>query len=210
MRAAPTVLLLALLHAGCAHIEPPPGRRALEAYLRAVRSKDPKALYDLMAPEYRKRVPLQAFQRVWHRYQRELQEEARNVARRVARGQGPRVEARVAFGGSKAKTRLGWTRSGWRVLAGLGTEAAGVGPKGLVVALIRALQSGNLGQFLELLSRSRRRALLRALSERVAGLKLLLTRPLEASGDRLRIYYGERRYLDLVLEDGVWRLYDFN
>lgn len=186
-----------------------PGTSVLKEYLEAIEGDDPQAAYRLMDEGYRKRVSKEQYLKRWKTYRKELLEYARRARAALKEKKNKEVTVEAKFKSGQSTT-LVWQDGKWRLHEGAGTEIAGSGPKSTLIALVRAVDERDFKAFLKLLTRGRRRALVREIFKRLERLKANLDRPLEKRGTRVRFQYDSRHYIDLVKEDGVWKIYDFN
>mgnify|MGYP006302925419 FL=1 len=151
-----------------------PGGDTLRRYLDAIESDDPDTAYSLMDKDYRKRVPKKAYKKRWKTYRQEMLSLARRTRQAAKKKKTVSVDAKAEFK-SGQKVTLVWERNkkAWRLKGGAGTSFAGTGPKSTLLALVRAVNERDFGSFLKLLSRGRRKALLRAIFKRLERLKVM-------------------------------------
>ena len=99
----------------------------------------------------------------------------------------------------------------WRVAAVHPLEPGGDTPEDALRRLVAALDARDFDAVVALLAEPLRSTVEQALADRVARLKAALRRgPIEASGNTARLRYDPRYHLDLVQENGRWRIADFN
>lgn len=188
-----------------------PGGDTLRRYLDAIEADDPDTAYSFMDKDYRKRVPKKTYKKRWKTYRQEMLALARRTREAAKKKKKISVDAKAEFK-SGQKVTLVWERKekAWRLKGGAGTSFAGTGPKSTLLSLVRAVKKRDFGSFLKLLSRGRRKALLQAIFKRLERLKANIDRSVERRGTRIRFQYDSRYYIDLIREDGVWKIYDFN
>jgi len=204
--------LTVLLACGCGGtVQKSPAKDVISAYYKAVEDNDPEIAYTLMGEEYRKKVSKDVYLKRWNDYRGEMLEEARMVSKVEGDVKKVKVEAEAEFESGR-NVKLVWDAEtkDWRIDGGHGTVFAGTGPKSTLLALVRAVDAKDFGAFLKLLTRGRRKALLRAVFKRLEQLKANIDRPVEKHGTKVRFQYDSRHYIDLVEEDGTWKVYDFN
>ena len=99
----------------------------------------------------------------------------------------------------------------WQLVdANLQAVAAG-SPQDVLKLLLLAVEKRNYPALLRLLSTEERKALEAQLSERIDRLRAALVKPtIEVRGDRARIEYDPRFFVDLVREGDSWRIADLN
>lgn len=185
-----------------------PGWTVLNRYLTAVEKNDGLQAYRLMGKGYRKKVSQQTFLKYWSLYREELLEQARKVRKALAKQGKFQVYAEAGLKDGTS-TSMVWDK-GWRLRGGTGTDVGGGSPLSTLLALVKALDNKDLGAFLKLLTERRREKFLRALLLRLQKLKANLDRPIVITGRRIRFQYDSRFYIDLINENGVWKIYDFN
>ena len=84
-------------------------------------------------------------------------------------------------------------------------------PQEALRLLLLAAEQRNFSALLRILSSEQRQALEAQLSERIERLRAALLRPsIEVSGDRARIEYDPRFFIELTREGGSWRVTDLN
>jgi hypothetical protein len=186
-----------------------PGRSVIVQYLKAVETDNAPAAYKLMGKKYRKKTSLRKFMRYWRLYRPELLQQVRRIRNALKAKDKFHVEA-VAHLKEGKKATLQWEKNGWRLRGGPGTEVGGGSPKSTLLALVRAIGRKDLLAFMQLLTERRREAFMRQMFLRLQKLKANLDRPLVITGRRIRFQYDSRYYIDLIKENGVWKVYDFN
>ena len=88
---------------------------------------------------------------------------------------------------------------------------AAASPQDVLKMLLIAVEQRNYPALLRLLSTSERLALEAQLTERLERLRAALIKPtIEIKGDRARIEYDPRFFIDLVREGASWRIADLN
>ena len=209
MRAA--LLLAAAAAIGCAHAPPASPRPsadpepALVAWRAAISKNDAHAAYALLSASRRARVSENDFALQWKAAQADLsaQEDAIAAPHTLRQATGELSDGRA------------WplVREGdrWRLATVHPLAPGGDTPEDALRRLIAAVDERDFDAVLGLLAEPLRETLAQALSDRGARLKAALRRgPIEASGNTARIRYDTRYHLDLVQENGRWRVADFN
>jgi hypothetical protein len=207
MRAAVVALAAAL---GCAHA-PPPSRPsadpepALSARQRAIVKDDAHAAYALLSSSLRARVSETEFALQWKATETDLaaQQDALAAAHTLRR-----VSAELPDGRAWPLVR---EADRWRIAAVHPLAPGGDTPEDALRRLIAAVEARDFDAVVGLLAEPLRETLEQALSDRVTRLKAALRRgPVDAIGNTARIRYDQRYHLDLVQENGRWRVADFN
>lgn len=84
-------------------------------------------------------------------------------------------------------------------------------PQDALRLLLSAVEQRSYLALLRLLSEDERRALEAQISERIERLRASLVKPtIEVRGDRARIEYDPRFFIELVREGNSWRIADLN
>jgi hypothetical protein len=214
MRAS-ILAMLALV--GCAH-RPPASRAptadpepALAAWRDAIAKNDPHAAYELLSAPLRIRITAEEFALQWKAAQADLssQQEALNEPHAVRRASGELADGRA--------WPLVRDPDRWRIAAPHPLEPGGDTPEDLLRRLIAAVDAHDFDAVVALLAEPLRTTVEQALADRVSRLKTTLRRGgIEAagsssgSGGTARLRYDTRYHLDLVQENGRWRIADFN
>ncbi len=206
MRASILAMLAAL---GCAHAPPPRASADLEpalvAWQKAIAANDAHAAYALLSSSLRARVSESDFALQWKAVQADLsaQEEALHAPHAIRQASGELADGRA--------WPLVREADRWRVAAVRPLEPGGDTPEDALRRLIAAVDERDFDAVVALLAEPLRSTLEQALAERVARLKSSLRRGgVEASGNTARLRYDPRYHLDLVQENGRWRVADFN
>ncbi|MDB4969404.1 MAG: hypothetical protein JWN44_5093 [Myxococcales bacterium] len=200
--------ILALAAAGCAHaprpraIDPEP---ALAAWRQAIRAHDAHAAYALLSSSLRARISEPDFALQWKASEGDLsaQEEALHGRVAIRRATGQLADGRA--------WPLERDADGWRVAAARPLEPGGDTPEDALRRLVAAVELRDFDALLGLLAEPLRQSLELAVADRLGRLKALLRHaPIDSSGDHARVRYDQRYHLDLVRENGRWRIADFN
>jgi hypothetical protein len=212
MRALLVVLAAAL---GCAHAplstrtsarspaaDPEP---ALVAWREAIAKNDAHAAYQVLSSSLRARVSENDFALQWKAAHADLaaQEDALHAPYGVRHATGELADGR-AWPLVREPDR-------WRVAAVHPLSPGGDTPEDVVRRLVAAVEARDFDALVGLLAEPLRETLEQALTERVARLKNSLHHgPIDAAGNTARIRYDPRYHLDLIQENGRWRVADFN
>jgi hypothetical protein len=206
VRALPVI---ALVIVGCAHgphrsraLDPEP---TLAAWRDAIARNDPHAAYALLSSSLKTRMRESDFALQWKAAQADLsvQQEALHGPHPVHSAAGETDDGRA--------WPLARDPAGWRVAVVRPLEAGGDTPEDAVRRLVAAVEAHDFDAVVALLAEPERALLESALAERVARLKASLRKgAIEATGNSARLRYDPRYHLDLVRENGRWRIADFN
>ena len=183
----------------------------------ALRRGDAPTVYSLMSRRYRERVPLAELERIL----REQPEEVRATADALDGPVAIEEEARVRLA-SGEEIVIERARGQWRVVTDVADYYARGTPREAVRSFVRAIEHQRYDVVLALLPRAERERLseegLRAqwdgpgreeVERVVAALRgALETSPIEETGERAVMPYGDRFRVVLVREDGAWCIED--
>ncbi len=199
--------LLALLGAtGCKSRPPECPRQTLQRYLEAVRQNNPKAAYELLGKETRERVTLEEFQRRWGSAGGELKEQANNIERSLKKS--AKITAR--FSSAKGKTRLAYDSAGWRITGGIELGGGGATPRETVLALVKAAERRDYLAIKRLVSKAVAHAFEQEIEKRIDKIKKALKKTrIKIFDKRASLRYRGYK-LEIVKEDGQWRVADFD
>ncbi len=211
-----SVVILSALTVGC----PPPANRAettLHELAAALRRGDAPAAYALMSSRYRERVPLEELARTM----REQPEEIAATADALEHPLAIEEEARAHLAtGDDVLLERG--EQGWRVVTEVADYYARGTPREAIRSFVRAIEHHRYDVVIALLPLGEREQLteegLRArwegpgreeVERLVSALRGgLETSPIEQSGDRAVMPYGDRFRVVLVRESGRWCIED--
>lgn len=208
---APALALVALLFTGACsrQAEAHHPRTALDSYISAVEANNPRAAYALLSKKVRDKIPFQDFAIRWKKDYADLKVQAEDLRKVQAKPEVYEVQATIDVGG-KRSVSLALEEGSWRIKGGVGAGFDSLSPKEAILGLLRALEARNFSAFLKLLSKPRREQFLRELSLRLEKLKANMDRELEVTGNRARFQYDPNYWIQLVKEDGVWKIVEFN
>jgi hypothetical protein len=177
----------------------------LAAWQQAIAKNDAHAAYALLSSSLRARVSESDFALQWKAAQADLstQEEALHAPHSVRQASGEIADGRA--------WPLVREADRWRVAGVHPLAPGGDTPEDALRRLIAAVDERDFDALVGLLAEPLRATLEQALADRVARLKTALRRGgIEASGNTARLRYDARYHLDLVQENGRWRVADFN
>ena len=203
---------------GCAHHRPaaPPAAAAsdpepaLAAWRQAIAKGDAHAAYKLLSSSLRARVSEADFALQWKAAQADLsaQEEALHAPATLRRASAELSDGRA--------WPLVHEPDRWRIAAVHPLAPGGDTPEDLLRRLVAAVDARDFDALLGLLAEPLRTTVEQALADRVARLKAAVRHGsvelagASSSGTTARLRYDPRYHIDLVLENGRWRVADFN
>jgi hypothetical protein len=218
LRAALVVLLgLATACGGSAGADPD---RVLHQYSLAVEAGQAREAYALLSSESKKSINFEQFQRIL----KENPEEARELARSLRRPQvgPPRVTATVTGPDGESSILLVYEHGQWRVDASAIDLYSQRTPEAAVRAFLRAYENKRFDVLLKFVPEDQREGLTsaelkkawegeeKADMDRLTGaLKASLpTAKVELFGDRATLAFGAGGSVELVREQGAWKIED--
>jgi len=217
MRRASIVAAMVVL-VGCAHRPPAPAAAAtssdpepaLVAWRQAVAKGDAHAAYKLLSSSLRARISESDFALQWKAAQADLssQEEALHAPYAVRRASVELTDGRA--------WPLVRDPDRWRVAAAHPLDPGGDTPEDALRRVVAAIDARDFDALLGLLAEPLRTTVEQALADRVSRLKTAVRRGgielsgSSSSGTTARLRYDARYHVDLVLENGRWRVADFN
>jgi hypothetical protein len=208
MRLWPLALLAA---ASCARAPEPrsDSTTVLGLFAAASARNDPHAAYQLLSTTTRAQRSETDFAAQWKASARELASQERRMRVVAAAGPLPRhAEIHFADGRTLALTR---DAEGWRLMAVRPSDTDASSPQEALRRFVDALESHDFDALLRLLAEPLRGTVEQALGERLEHLRRAVrSGGIETSGDHARLRYDSRYHLDLVRENGQWRIADFN
>lgn len=178
----------------------------LQRYVQAVRQNRPESAYRLLGKETRERVTLEEFQRRWKGASAELKDQADNIEKSLKK----KAEITARFTSAKGKTRLSYGDGGWRITDGIELGGGGSTPKEAIAALVQAAERRDYLAVKRLVTKAVARAFEQEIEKRIRKIKKALEKTkIKVFGKRARLRYRGYK-LELVKEDGQWRVADFD
>jgi len=217
-RIAPPLVALALLASpGCGGARGEAPVATLDSFAHALRDQDYEAAYALLSSAYRADVGYEAFVRV----ARDNPEEVSDLLARVAQTRdGAEITASVRLDEGEA-LQLVLEDGHWRLVGNVVEFYDQSTPRAAIRSFVRAMERRRY----DVVMRFVPRADLEGMSEErmrtawegegreeierlLEGLRASLDNPIEEVGDRATMAYGQRHTVQLVREDGVWKIED--
>jgi hypothetical protein len=194
--------------------------RVLREYSLAVEGGRAREAYELLSTESKKSISFEQFQRIL----KENPEEARELAQSLRRPQvgPPRVTATVTGPDGESSILLVYEQGQWRVDASAVDLYSQRTPEAAVRAFLRAYENKRFDVLLKFVPEDQREGLTpaelkkawegeeKADMDRLTGaLKASLpTAKVELFGDRATLAFGAGGSVELVREQGVWKIED--
>ncbi len=208
-------LLCSLTGLGCATKPKAHADDTLRRYVQAIGRDDSRAAYQLLGPTVTARLTVEDFDKQWREHHKELAEQKRQIETQLgSKSTLLHEEAvlRLPHGSvirllAEAKT----TGTAWRLADANLQRVTAPTPQDVLRLLLLAAEQRNFPALLRLLSADERRALEAQLTERIDRLRAALVRPtIEIHGNRAKIEYDPRFFIELVREGDSWRIADLN
>ncbi len=178
--------------------------RALDEYARAVQQGRVDRAYDLLSDGARRRFSRGAYRRAFAENRAEMAAAAREL-RQVAR-QSSAVTIDVPLEGGGLATVVRGQDDEWRIAGGVGGVASLRSPRQTLWALRNSLKARDYGSLLRVLARDVRGALEEEVRRTIEALEDIDRLPIQLDGNRARVTVRPGHSLELVFEDGEWRL----
>lgn len=200
-------VVTAVVLAGCAHREPPSPALGLAAWSAALAADDPHAAYALLSSDTRARVSEATFAGAWQALAPERADQAAAI-RSAATAHSWKTSAEVIAAGRS--TQLVREPAGWRLSTPKPSTLGAASPEAALRALADALAAHDADAFLKLLADPLRTLIDREVAARVERLQAAKSESIVIEGDRARIQLDGRYHVDLIRENGQWRIADLN
>lgn len=200
--------LVAVATIGCAHA---PAARTIDpdatlrAWAQAIATNDTQAAHRLLSSSLRESIREADFAMQWKAALPDLaaQQDALRAGHAVRSASGELADG--------SAWPLAHEERQWRLGAAQPLDPGGDTPVDAVRRLVAAIEARDFDAVLTLLAEPLRSTVEQALAERLGRLKTALARGhVEASGGTARLRYDPRYHIDLVQENGRWRIADFN
>jgi hypothetical protein len=200
-------LLWCVLLLGCTPRAGAAPAGGLRAWLLAEARDDPRAAYRTLSRELRRNLPEELFAARWRANAEERRAQSAALAPLAAR---PPSESARALWSDGAEARLVREPAGWRLATPRISSAGAASPEDAVLRFTEALERHDLDGLLDLMADPLRSQVERELLDRLQRLKASLHKEIQVNDSKARLRFDDRYYLDLVRENGRWRVSDFN
>ena len=196
----------------------PASRSALTGYLDALRKDHPAAAYGLLSTSLKQSLSIEQFSKQW---QAMPQERAVQAAQLRTLLDGSSLQAALRRSASYALPTGGQlllvpvsqqSSARWVLTDGDLQTLVAKTPEAALRQLIVAVEQRNYSALLRLLTASERQSLESELRERLDRLRATMAKqpPVEVTGDRARLLYDPRFFIELKREADGWRISEFN
>ncbi len=200
-------LTLAILLVGCAHHHDPRVDPALtlRAWSEAIGHDDPHTAYMLLSSSLRSRLSEADFTLQWKAAPSELTEQQDALrSATVARQAALRQRDGRALVAVREEGR-------WRLTSPRPADEGAATPAEALQLLIAAVDARDFDALLRVLAEPLRSSLEQALDDRLEKLRAAVKKGgIEISGEHAKIRYDSRYHIELIEENGRWRVRDFN
>ena len=201
-------LLSLMMTLGCAHAPARPTADPtplLNAWAHAIAADQPADAWKLLSSALRKNTSENDFGLAWHAAAADLATQQPWLGKPWTLR---RAESELPDGRAMPLVRDG---NLWRLAAVRPQSIGGDTPEDAIRRLIAAVESRDFEAILGLLGEPLRTTVENSLADRLEHLKAALHKGgLESSGNPTRIRYDARYHIDVVQENGRWRIADFN
>lgn len=202
-----TVLSCALL-VGCgAAGAPPHPQDAVRAYLAAVRAHDADAAYALLSTTQQAAISKEEFVRAFRENRAELADQVNALSRLGPRDVVAVGEVTYGDGESAALVLEG---GDWRISGGVAEAYSLRSPQQALRSLRRALERRSYDALMRILARRSRSQVDDEVRRLVDALHDAQNLEVVVDGDRARVEYEPGHVIELLREDGEWRIVDLD
>lgn len=201
------IALPMLLTTACANTSSGGPQETLRRYAKAVEADRPEEAYALMDESVRKQMTPSEFAARWKGLRAELLSQSTLLKAAAEKPIRARAQVTLPNGGH---ANLSLTNESWRIEDGVAFSGGAATPADALRAFIRAVESRNYEAVMRLLARSVRENIERDIAERTAKLKRSLNQEIEVTGGRARLQYDAKYKIELIQEEGEWRIQDLD
>lgn len=212
-RSLPAVALLTFTFvlAGCSGGSRGSGPQdVLQRYVEAIETDQPTVAYDLLHKNVRRSVNRAEFIRRWKEMRPELKKQAATLKKH------PKLMVKasaslVYSSGIRMKVVYDKTKR-WNLEDGFPVAAHTPTPVHAIKAFLAAVEQRNFRALIKLLSKKTGQSTEERVETWVSGLKeaLELADEIEVSGTTARLKFGNRHFIELVQEEGQWKVTSVN
>ncbi len=194
-------------------------KQVLDAYAQALKAGRTQEAYDLLSDQAKNSISFEAFQRMVQENPGEIQE----IAQALERPSGPPLVTATVTTPNGETLLLVYENDEWRVDGSAIDLYSQATPKGAIFAFIRAFENKRYDVLMRFVPNAKREGLdekkLKAawegeqqqeMERLVQALKAAMpTARLEVLGDRATMAYGAGGTVELLREQGVWKVEEF-
>ncbi len=181
----------------------------LQRYIMSIQKNRPAIAYDLLDKRVRYQVTKEEFIAKWKTVQPELKAQARQLQALLNQKIKMQAKAQVIFP-SGVRAKLGYYSNGWQIEEELLSAQEAGTPAEVLRAFFNAIEQRNYKRVMQLLAKSLRESIEREIADRQANLKRALQQEIEIIGNRARLDYGPGHKIELIKEEGQWRVLQLN
>jgi hypothetical protein len=209
------LLALGVLH-GCAGTGASTPGGALTRFSQAIQQERYDAAYAMLSDDYRNRVSRQEFER----HLRENPAEAQRLAARLGDVDGP-IEITARVDHDDGELHLVRQGNSWHIRGNVVDFYDQSTPRAAIRSFVRAMENRRYDVVMRFVPKADREGMTidgmrqawegegrEEIERLLANLRANLHNPIEVVGDRATMAYGERFSMQLVREDGVWKVED--
>ena len=205
------LLVLTLGLAGCGGASRGSGPQdVLQRYVKAIETDQPAVAYDLLHKNVRRSVSRTEFIRRWKEMRPELKEQAATLKKQPKLA--VKAGASLVFS-SGIRMKVVYDKSlRWNLENGFPVAAHTPTPVHAIKAFLSAVEQRNFRALMKLLSKNIQQRTEERVETWVSGLKeaLELADEIEVSGTTARLKFGNRNFIELVQEEGQWKVTKVN
>jgi delta 1-pyrroline-5-carboxylate dehydrogenase len=207
-RTARTALFATLALAACASSSGGGPQETLRRYVAAIEADQPVAAYALLDESQRRQLSQAEFVARWRTLKPELKAQAAQLQAALQKPIGARAML-VYPSGTRAVLSLD-PQSRWQIEEGIAVTPHTATPIDAIRAFIRAVESRSYEAVTKLLAKSVRENIEQDIVDRMAKLKAALGQEIEVTGNKAKLQYDAKYKIELLNEDGQWRVLDID
>jgi hypothetical protein len=204
----PTAAVLALALSGCPAAQSAGPQETLRKYVAAIDADQPVAAYALLDEGLHRQMTQAEFVSRWRALKPELKAQADLIRAALAKP----VAARAVLSypaGPRAQLTLE-RGSEWKIEEGISVAPRAATPIEAIRVFIRAVEQRSYETVMRTLAKSVRENIERDITERISKLKAALNQEIEVTGNKARLQYDPKFKIELMNEDGQWKILDLD
>lgn len=199
---------LAVVLPGCPAVTGAGPQETLHKYVAAIDADQPVVAYALLDEGLRRQMTQAEFVSRWQALKPELKAQAALI--RTALAKPVTARALLSFpAGPRAHLTLE-RGSEWKIEEGIAVAPQAATPIEAIRAFIRAVEQRSYETVMRTLVKSVRENIERDINERMSKLKAALNQEIEVNGNKARLQYDPKFKIELMNEDGQWKILDLD
>ena len=197
------------LSSSCAAPKQAGMEHTLQRYIASIEQNQPATAYSLLDESVRRQITEEEFIAKWKTLQPELKAQASQLRTVLTHKTKMQAKADVIFP-SGARAKLGHYSNSWQIEEEIFGPQQAKAPVEVLRAFLNALEQRNYKNLMQLLAKSLRESIEREIAERQTRLKRALQHEIDIRGNHARLDFGSGYKLELIKEEGQWRILQLN